>query len=109
MTARRERLKVQRGQRDGTSTCLGKDPNIHVSITQDRKFRALTQFNNPDGLNCIGRKHRLAPEHKLYGVHRNISTERWFSGNSLTDRLARSLAKREAIDLKEFAVFHRVF
>lgn len=103
LTARRERLKEQRGQRNATSSCLGKDPNIRVSIIQDRKFRALTQFNNPDGLNCIGRKHRLAPEDKLYGVHRNISTQRWFSGSSLTDRLARSLAKREAIDLKEFA------
>ena len=82
---------------------LGKDPYISVSMQQNRAFRALTQFNTRAGLKVVCLKHRLAPSFKLYGVHRKVNCDIWFNKNSLTDRIAHTLAKYEAIDLKEFA------
>jgi hypothetical protein len=60
-------------------------------------FKGLRQFNKDDGRKVVGLKRRLSLK---TGFDRSVSP--WFDGDSLTDRLARALAEREAIDMKEF-------
>ncbi|MCB9544506.1 MAG: hypothetical protein H6706_01270 [Myxococcales bacterium] len=58
----------------------------------DPPFRALRQLNCPEGRRDAGLRHRLTP-----------TWPRWFTGASLPDRLARALAARGAVDMKELA------
>ena len=58
---------------------------------EDRRFRALRQFNSTDGQRLAGRRDRMAP----------IWLD-WFPGDGLVDRLGRSLSQHHAIDMKEF-------
>ena len=58
---------------------------------EDRRFKALRQFNSVEGHKLAGRRDRMAP-----------MWNHWFPTDSLVDRLARSLAKHHAIDMKEF-------
>ncbi|MEE2787009.1 MAG: methyltransferase [Myxococcota bacterium] len=58
---------------------------------EDRRFKALRKFNSEDGHRLAGRRDRMAP-----------MWNDWFPSDSLVDRLARSLAKYHAIDMKEF-------
>lgn len=57
----------------------------------DRAFKALRQFNSPEGHSLAGRKHRLAPK-----------WDHHFPGDAHLHRLARALSARAAIDMKEF-------
>ena len=67
--------------------------NAHPQVKSppDRAFKALRQFNTEDGRRLAGRKDRMAP-----------FWDEWFPSENLTDRFARALSKRYAIDMKEF-------
>ena len=66
-------------------------PTSPMQIEEDRRFRALRQFNSDEGRRLAGRRDRMAP----------IWMD-WFKGNGLPNRLGRALSKRHAIDMKEF-------
>jgi len=96
---------------------IGGHKTIHVGLVQDCSFRALTQLNCDEGRACAGRKHRLSLRCRADASDSRrrqqlLPVLRWFPGDSLTHRLARSLAQRNAIDMKEFAesmeFFHNV-
>eukprot|EP00935_MAST-01C_sp_MAST-1C-sp1_P002851 g2851.t1 len=61
------------------------------------KFKGLAQFNCEDGLREAGQRIRMGRE-----VSGMSKIERWFGGDTLPDRLALALARRRAIDMKEF-------
>jgi hypothetical protein len=94
---------LQRASKPGKGACnkLGEpsDPNAKQVIQKCGLigFRGLRQFNKDGGRKICGLKRRMS---LTQGYDR--STSPWFDGDSLTDRLARALAKREAIDMKEF-------
>jgi hypothetical protein len=67
-------------------------------------FKGLRQFNCEEGRKVVGLKKRLSLKG---GYERSI--HKWFGGDTMTDRLARALAKREAIDCKEFVESFEMF
>jgi hypothetical protein len=61
-------------------------------------FKGLPQLNCPEGMTEAGQRVRLGRD-DLPGMS---PIEKWFGRETLPDRLARALAARRAIDMKEF-------
>ena len=86
---------------------------VNCDDPHDRAFAGLTQLNCDDGRREAGQRHRMSADgtgeslHLVTGQRKcrgaGLSpVTRWFPGDALPHRLARALAARHAIDMKEF-------
>ena len=123
--SRKASKAVQRATEQKIRT-IGSHKTIRFRLQQDQSFRGLTQFNSEEGRRAAGKKHRLwlTPGDDIDNDVNSVAVLptnttdskatpgdapgkafwvlRWFGGSSLMDRLARSIARRAAMDMKEF-------